>query len=115
MNLASVTDEIVAGEVRAWMGRRHRSARSIALELGWTEIYLSRRLTGKVPFNVPQLSAIAELLDVPVSVFFEPPQLAGGLRRARISALGPNTHSWSGTSGVPGARTDVRPGLGLAA
>ena len=88
MNLALSTDEVVAGEVRAWMGRRHRSARSVALELGWTEFYLSRRLTGKVPFNVPQLSALAEVLDVPVSVFFEPPQFSGGLRRARICRSG---------------------------
>lgn len=68
----------VAAEVRAWMGRRRRSGRSVAIELGWTEIYLSRRLTGKVPFDVADLAALAELLEVPVSEFFESNQ---GIRR----------------------------------
>lgn len=64
----------VAGEVRAWMGRRNRSGRSVAAELGWTEIYLSRRLTGKVPFDVADLAALADLLKIPVSAFFETPR-----------------------------------------
>ena len=64
----------VAAEVRAWMARRHRSGRSIALELGWTEIYLSRRLTGKVPFDVADLAMIADLLEVPVTTFFNFPE-----------------------------------------
>jgi transcriptional regulator with XRE-family HTH domain len=67
----------VAGEVRAWLARRQRSGRSAALELGWTEIYMSRRLTGKTPFSVTDLAALAELLEVPVTIFFEPP---GGIR-----------------------------------
>ena len=81
----SQASEDVAGEVRAWMGRRRRSGRSVAIELGWTEVYLSRRLTGQVPFDVADLAALAGLLDVPVTVFFTMPE---GLRRARISALG---------------------------
>lgn len=63
----------VAGEVRAWLARRQRSGRSAALALGWTEIYMSRRLTGKIPFNVADLAAIADLLEVPVTTFFETP------------------------------------------
>ena len=69
---ALVTD--VAGEVRAWMGRRQRSGRNVAAELGWTEIYLSRRLTGKVPFDVADLEALADLLEIPVSALFEIPR-----------------------------------------
>jgi transcriptional regulator with XRE-family HTH domain len=45
----------------------------MALELGCSEIYLSRRLTGKVPFNVAELAKIARLLDVPLQAFFEVP------------------------------------------
>jgi len=42
-----------------------------------TEIYLNRRLRGVVPFNVIDLGAIAELLRVPVAVFFEVPDRVG--------------------------------------
>jgi transcriptional regulator with XRE-family HTH domain len=73
----------VAGEVRAWLARRKRSARSVALELGWTEPYLSRRLTGGVPFNVIDLAAIAGVLEIPMSVFFDIP--SGGIRTAPFS------------------------------
>ena len=86
----------VAAEVRSWMGRRNRSGRNVAQELGWTEIYLSRRLTGKVPFDVDDLDALAGLLGVPVTEFFD---VRGGLVRGvtNLSSLTP------------------RAGLGLAA
>jgi hypothetical protein len=64
---------IVAGEVRAWMGRRQWSTRGLATQLGWTETFLGRRLKGTQPFNVDELEAIAQVLDVPVHVFFEGP------------------------------------------
>lgn len=63
----------VAGEVRAWMARRQFTGRSVAQQLGWSEIALSRRLTGKVAFDVAELMKIASLLDVHVSAFFEAP------------------------------------------
>lgn len=69
------TNQIVAGEVRAWLARRQRSARSVAQELGWTEIYLNRRIRGVVPFDVNDLARLAKLLDVPVTAFFEPPTI----------------------------------------
>jgi transcriptional regulator with XRE-family HTH domain len=53
------------------MARRQVTSRSIARKMGWSEIYMSRRLTGSVPFNVTDLAAIADLLDVPVATFFE--------------------------------------------
>lgn len=88
----SQTSEDVAGEVRAWMGRRRRSGRSIAFELGWTEVYLSRRLTGQVPFDVADLAALAGLLDVPVTAFFTMPE---GVKRARIRSA-----SWTNDLGL---------------
>jgi transcriptional regulator with XRE-family HTH domain len=69
----SVTADLVAGEVRAWLGRRNMSARQAALKIGWTQPYLSRRITGDVPFNVRDLDSLAGLLDVDPSVFFQPP------------------------------------------
>lgn len=52
------------------------SGRSAAFALGWTQQYMSRRLTGIVPFDVADLEAIAALLGVPVTAFFEAPYAA---------------------------------------
>jgi transcriptional regulator with XRE-family HTH domain len=81
---AETMQRIVAGEVRAWLARRQRSGRSAALELGWTEPYLSRRLTGAVQFDVADLAKLAELLDVPVTVFFDGPALVPSLPDAPV-------------------------------
>lgn len=62
--------QIVAGEVRAELARQRLSGRQAALRLGWTPPYLSRRLVGEIPFDVADLQALAELLDVPVTDFF---------------------------------------------
>jgi hypothetical protein len=51
------TTEIVAGEVRAYLGRRRLSGRAAAMQLGWTQQYMSRRLTGAIPFDVADLAA----------------------------------------------------------
>ena len=59
------------------MGRRQLSTRAAALQLGWTETYLGRRLAGKIPFNVAELMKIGMLLGVPVSTFFEVPPGSG--------------------------------------
>jgi len=65
------------------MGRRQRSVRSAALELGWTETFLGRRLKGVQPFNVDELAMIADLLEVPVSAFFDSPE---GFRKTVLPA-----------------------------
>ncbi len=79
MNQPLPAHERVAAEIRAELARRRLSGRKVARQLGWTEPYLSRRLTGSVPFNVSDLIALAELLEVPVNTFFE---FRGGLRTA---------------------------------
>lgn len=61
----------VAAEVRAQLARAQYTGSRIARELGWTQRYMSRRLTGEVPFDVNDLAAIAEVLGVPVSSFFD--------------------------------------------
>ena len=55
------------------MGRRQRSCRSLAGELGWTQVYLNRRTRAEVSFSAPDLLAISRALGVPVSRFFEAP------------------------------------------
>jgi transcriptional regulator with XRE-family HTH domain len=63
--------EIVAAEVRAQLARRKLSGVRAARALGWSQNYISRRLSGTVPFDVTDLAAIAELLEVPMTTFFE--------------------------------------------
>jgi hypothetical protein len=58
--------EAVAGEVRAAMARKRRSANWLATELGVSDMYVSRRLSGHIPFDVADLERIAVLLDVSV-------------------------------------------------
>jgi hypothetical protein len=82
----NVSRESVAGEVRAQLARRRRSARSVALELGWTQPYMSRRINGDVAFDVDDLAALAELLDVPVISFFQGPVYGGQLRKQPLAA-----------------------------
>jgi len=64
---------LVAGEVRAHLARRDLTGRDAAAQLGWTQPYISRRLTGAVAFDVTDLEALATLLKIPVTVFFEDP------------------------------------------
>lgn len=80
--------ELVAEEVRALFARRQISARRVALSLGWTENYMSRRLTGKIPLDVNDLVALAGALDVPVTEFFAKPSVtkAQGMIMGTLSA-----------------------------
>lgn len=68
---------LVAGEVRAHLARRGLSGNEAAIQLGWTQPYLSRRLSGRVPFNVADLAKLANFLEVPMSEFFEVPERHG--------------------------------------
>jgi len=74
----------VAAEVRAQLARHQRTGRSVALQLGWKQPYMSRRLTGAVSFDVNDLDAIAGALGVPVTSFF--PQV--GALPARLPRTG---------------------------
>jgi transcriptional regulator with XRE-family HTH domain len=62
----------VAAEIRAELGRRHQSQRHLARALGWTEVKLSRRLTGSVPWSIDDVELIASVLDVPRSQLLDP-------------------------------------------
>lgn len=64
--------EMVSDEVRAWLARRRLSASRAAKALQWTDMYLSRRLNNKIPFDLNDLESLAMLLDVPVTAFFGP-------------------------------------------
>ena len=66
-----------AAEVRAWLGRRQMSASRAARQLGWTQMYLSRRLRSEAPFDLNDLEALARLLDVPVTDLLKSPVSSG--------------------------------------
>jgi transcriptional regulator with XRE-family HTH domain len=79
----------VADEVRACMARRRMSASKTAKALGWSAFYLSRRLNGTVAFDVNDLSALAELLQVPIVAFFEGPEMVTGSGSNKRTYSGP--------------------------
>lgn len=60
----------VAGEVRAHLARKQLSGVRAAAALGWSQTYMSRRLSGKAPFTVDDLDALAQLLSVSATDFF---------------------------------------------
>ena len=63
----------IAAEVRAQLARQRLSGRRAAFALGWKQPYIARRLSGDIPFDVNDLTALADLLGLPVSEFFEVP------------------------------------------
>lgn len=62
--------DAVAAEVRAELARQRLSGVRAARALGWSQNFISVRLRGAVAFDVNDLQALAELLDVPVTQFF---------------------------------------------
>jgi transcriptional regulator with XRE-family HTH domain len=71
----------IAAAIRAELGWQNLSQANLARSLEWTEVYLSRRLTGQVPFTLADISAIAEQLGVPPSKFLDTSS-PGATRRA---------------------------------
>jgi len=53
------------------MARQRMSQHELARRLGVTQTTISRRHTGEVPWDVSELLAVAEVLKVPVTYFFD--------------------------------------------
>ena len=83
--------EQVAEEARALLARRRISGRKAAQTLGWSEFYMSRRLSGKTPFDVNDLAALADLLGVAVTAFFGEAESPRTLTYASSRSLGGGT------------------------
>ncbi|QDF17489.1 helix-turn-helix DNA-binding domain protein [Gordonia phage PhrostedPhlake] len=60
----------VAGNVRAEMARIGYSQSALARKMNRTQQYVSRRVSGYVPFDVAELDEIAQILGVPIESFF---------------------------------------------
>lgn len=56
----------LAGEMRAALGRANRSQRDLAGELGVSNTWVARRLSGEVNTSVPDLARFAAALGVPI-------------------------------------------------
>lgn len=57
----------VAEKVRAEVRRKGLTQCYLAQQLGTSQPFISRRLSGRVPFDVDDLAKIAELLDIPIT------------------------------------------------
>ena len=66
-------NDLVSDEVRAEMARQRIGQHKLAAACGWTQAYLSRRLTGRVPFSTDDLQLISAALAVPLT------QITGGV------------------------------------
>jgi transcriptional regulator with XRE-family HTH domain len=58
------TDEAVAANVRAEMGRHKCTQVTLADRIGMTQQALSRRLAAQTPFTVAELGRVADALGV---------------------------------------------------
>jgi len=65
--MQSTTTEEVAAEVRAHCARQRVSQRDLAKVLGVSHATLFRRFSGEVAFDVAELAAVAEYLNLPLS------------------------------------------------
>jgi transcriptional regulator with XRE-family HTH domain len=89
----------VAEEIRALMGRRRMSGAALARGIGENQQYVSRRLTGEVPFDIDDLEKIAALLDTSVTALLPSSGAAG---------IGQASPFYSPTSGGIGQSTRWR-------
>lgn len=55
---------VIAEEIRVLLARRRMSASELARQMGTTQPYISRRLTGEIAFDVDDLEKIAGVLHV---------------------------------------------------
>jgi len=65
-------NESVTAEIRAELGRRRLSGRQLAAALGWSANYLSRRMTGAVPWSTHEIEDIALALGVSLAELVSP-------------------------------------------
>ena len=56
----------VGANVRAEMARRGITQTQLAEQIGRSQPQLSKRLTGAIPFDINELTAVADALSVPI-------------------------------------------------
>ena len=84
----------VAEEVRVHLARRRMSGVKLAQLINRSQVYVSRRLRGEVPFDIDDLALIAVVLGVSVSDLLPPstrassPTLVDPLAQRVIATVG---------------------------
>lgn len=71
--MEQTTTERTASAVRAELARRKISGTELATALGWSRTTTWRRLNGSHAFDVNELAAVAEFLDVPLETLIVAP------------------------------------------
>lgn len=64
--------ELIASEIRAWLGRRNKSQSDLARHLGIARSAVSVRMSGSRDFTVVELMEIAEWLDITLADLLGP-------------------------------------------
>jgi transcriptional regulator with XRE-family HTH domain len=66
MDDANTLNDLVASEIRAWLGRRRMTGRQLAAKIGKSQTWMATRLRGETELGVNDLSLIAGGLNVGV-------------------------------------------------
>jgi len=101
------TQEHVAAEVRAAMGRKRISGLQLARACGLTQSAMSRRITGHTPFDVNEIAAVAAELGVEVGSLFPPRAVEPAVTRRERANVVP-IHRAAGRRGTHGTRRGRR-------
>lgn len=64
--VAPTVGEQVGANVKAEMSRKGKTQNDLARVLGMSQVGVSRRLRGVTAFNVDELAAVSEALQVPI-------------------------------------------------
>jgi transcriptional regulator with XRE-family HTH domain len=93
----------VAEEVRALMGRRKVSGAELARAIKVPQASLQRRLSGRYPFYVDTLAAIADYLGTPLGDLLDAARYGGD---AAMRQLGPAPQPGSPVTGAEKSRPE---------
>lgn len=77
---ATRLNERVAEEIRAILARRRLSATELARQMGVTQSYLARRMTGVQPLDLDDIQRVARALDVQPLALFSAAETGSTLR-----------------------------------
>jgi transcriptional regulator with XRE-family HTH domain len=83
----------IAEEIRALLARRRINGVQLALRIGRSQSYVSRRLTGETAFDADDLERIAEVLGVNVVELMPSPKPRQHRDDLRLSDFGGITES----------------------
>lgn len=65
--MSTIPSVRVGANVRAEMARRGLNQTQLAAAIGKTQTQVSKRLSGQIAFDINELTAVADVLDVPLS------------------------------------------------